>query len=257
MPASAAARLKGFHGFEDSVRWRVTPRGIAVEGKGVERTPGDPITVTHVWALYHNQINAAATRLGVPAQLILATICTESSGHADAIRLEPKFVSDAATPDQVSPGLMQTLISTARSALNDPGIDRKWLFVPGNSIMAGTAYIAGQATSTLLDPPLVAAAYNAGSLRHNASGRNRWKLVQYPIDSSEHCDRFVKWFNDACFALARHPIAPTIGLERLIGIDGARRLDAGKMAAGKAGAAAKAARALSGKAAGPSIALGW
>ena len=145
MPASAAARLKGFHAFQDSVRWRVTPRGVAVEGKGVERTPGVPGDRTRVWDLYHDQINAAATRFGVPAQLIVATICTESSGRADAIRLEPRFVSDAATPDQVSPGLMQTLISTARAALNNPNIDRKWLFVPGNSIMAGTAYIASQA----------------------------------------------------------------------------------------------------------------
>src|SRR6476620_10106479 len=171
MPASAAARLKGFHGFEDSGRWRVTPRGIAVEGKGVERTPGDPVTVTHVWSLYHDQINAAATRFNVPAQLIVATICTESSGRADAIRLEPRFVSDAATPNQVSPGLMQTLISTARSAMKNPNIDRKWLFVPGNSIMAGTAYIASQAGSTSLDPVLVAAAYNAGSLQHNTSAK--------------------------------------------------------------------------------------
>jgi hypothetical protein len=204
-----------------------------VEGKGVERTPGAPVTVTRVWDLYHGQINAAATRFAVPAQLIVATICTESSGRADAIRLEPRFVSDAATPDQVTPGLMQTLISTARVAMNNPNIDRKWLFVPGNSIMAGTAYIASQAGATLLDPPLVAAGCNAGSLRHNMSPKNRWKLVQFPLDSSEHCDRFVKWFNDACFALARHPIAPTVGLERLIGIDGARRLDARKIAAAR------------------------
>src|SRR3982750_3054128 len=151
MPASAAARLKGFHGVEDSVGGRGPPPGLPGGGKGDGGAPGEPITVTHVWDLYHDQINAAAKRFGVPAQLILATICTESSGRADAIRLEPRFVSDAATPDQVSPGLMQTLISTARSALNNPAIDRKWLFVPGNSIMAGTAYIASQTGSTLLD----------------------------------------------------------------------------------------------------------
>jgi hypothetical protein len=30
-------------------------------------------------------------------------------------------------------------------------------------------------------------------------------MRQYPIGTSKHCDRFVKWFNDAVFVLERHP----------------------------------------------------
>jgi hypothetical protein len=216
------------HGFRDSVRWRVTPRGVEVAGR-IERTPGPPNTVTNVWEAYHKAINAAALRYGVPAPLIIATICTESGGNPKALRLEPRYRSDEASPDQVSPGLMQTLISTARSALGNPNINRAWLLIPRNSIMAGTAYIKRQADTTRLDPPLVACAYNAGSLRHNASQTNRWRMVQYPIGTSAHCDRFIKWFNDACAVLARHPIRPTVGLEALIGA--AARKPAGKSAA--------------------------
>lgn len=217
-----AKKLAEFHGFRNSVRWRLTPRGLQVEGKGIERTPGRPVTVTNVWEDYADHVNSAAKKYGVPCHLIVATICTESRGKADAIRLEPGFVSDAATPHQVSPGLMQTLISTARSALDRPGINRRWLLKPRNSIHAGTAYIAQQSASTKLDPPLVACAYNAGSLRHNNSPANRWKLVQFPIGTSEHCDRFVKFFNDAVHVLGRHEVEPAVGLEALLGDAGRR-----------------------------------
>ena len=219
MPTTSARppKLAEYHRYRDSVRWRVTARGVAIERRGVERTPGPPVTVTRVWEAYSADVNAAAKKYGVPAHLIVATICTESTGRADAIRFEPRYVSDETTPHQVSPGLMQTLISTARGALGRPRIDRRWLFAPRNSIMAGTAYIASQAASTKYDPPLVAAAYNAGRLVYEGSAGNRWKLRQYPIGTSEHCDRFVKWLNDAAYVLARHRIRPAVGLEALIG----------------------------------------
>src|SRR4051794_5356491 len=163
MAGKASSALAAPHGFRNSVRWRVTPRGVEVNGK-LERTPGDPVTVTHVWEQWHGAINAAASKYGVPAQLIIATICTESSGRGDALRLEPGFVSDAATPNLVSPGVMQTLISTARGAMRTPNITRAWLLKPPNSIRAGTAYIKSQAGITKLAPPLVACAYNAGAV---------------------------------------------------------------------------------------------
>jgi hypothetical protein len=218
----ADAALSSLHTFRDSVAWRVTPRGVEVAGR-IERTAGPPVTVTHVWERYHEPINAAAARYGIPAHLIVATICTESSppGNAASIRFEPGYKSDDSTPHLVSPGLMQTLISTARSALRNPKIDRKWLLNPANSIMAGTAVIKEGAPATELDPPKVAAAYNAGSLRYDGSPHNRWRLLQYPIGTGAHVDRFVEWFNDACAMLAAHPIRPAVGLEAIIG-DAAR-----------------------------------
>ena len=214
-----AVDLTAFHAYQDSVRWRLTPTGVEVEGSGVERTPGTPSTVTKVWETYSSEINAAATEFSIPCVLIIATICTESGGKASAIRLEPGYKSDTETPGKVSPGLMQTLISTARSALPSEAasIDRTWLFVPANSIRAGTAYIAGQQGQTNCDPPMVAAAYNAGGVYHQTGAANRWKMRQYPIGTSEHCDRFVKWFNDAVMVLGSHATAPSVPYTNLLG----------------------------------------
>lgn len=210
------ADLTQLHGYKNGVRWRLAADGLEVESSGIERTAGAPQTVTRVWEAYAEDINRAATEYGVPCALIVGTICTESGGKADAVRLEPGYKSDEETPNRVSAGLMQTLISTAREALQ-LSLDRDWLLVPGNSIRAGTAYIAGQKSQTDLDPPLVAAAYNAGSLRHDDHEGNRWKLVQYPLHTGEHVDRFVKWFNDAVFVLKDHSTRPAVGYEVLLG----------------------------------------
>ena len=149
-------------------------------------------------------------------ELIVATICTELSGNPNAIRLEPGYVSDGATPAKVSPGLMQTLISTARDALPGVAIDRDWLFVPANSIRAGTAYIKKQSGGTKLDPPVVACAYNAGSVVENTGAGNRWRMRQFPIGTSEHCDRFVGWFND-CFRVFGSGVdVPSMSFFRLL-----------------------------------------
>src|SRR3954470_24683100 len=133
MAGKGNAALAQLHGFNNSpARWRTTPRGIEVNGK-FERTVGQPISVTNVWKAFHAPINAAATKFGVPVPLIIGTICTESQpiGDPRALRLEPGWISDEKTPDKVSPGLMQTLISTARGALGNPKIDRAFLFDPG------------------------------------------------------------------------------------------------------------------------------
>jgi hypothetical protein len=211
------ADLTQLHGYRDSVQWRLTSNGVEISGGGVERTPGPPQTVTGVWESHAAAINDAATAYAVPCALIVATICTESAGRADAVRHEPGFRSASETPGKISVGLMQTLVSTAREALGDSTIDEAWLKVAANSIKAGTAFIARQKEETKLDPPLVAAAYNAGSLRHESSVGNRWKLVMYPVGTSEHVDRFVKWFNDAVAVLATAATKPAIGLDVLLG----------------------------------------
>jgi hypothetical protein len=217
--APLSVDLTQFHAFRNGVRWRLTASGVEIEGSGVERTGGEPVTVTRIWQHYGKEINAAATEFNVPCALIIATIAVESGGKADAIRLEPGYVSDAATPGKVSPGLMQTLIATARSAL--PGeaasIDREWLLVALNSIRAGTAFIRGQAGQTNLDPPMVAAAYNAGGLYHQDGPANRWKMRQFRIGTSEHCDRFVRFFNDAVAMLAGHATRPSVEYATLLG----------------------------------------
>ena len=188
------------HGIFGSVEWCLAEDGIRIDGAAPETTGGRPLTVRRVWNAFGPSMSKWGAHYGVPVELIVATACTETRGRPDRVRTEPGFVSDEETPHRVSPGLMQTLISTARSALageTDEAIDRAWLLVPDNSIRAGTAYIAGQRSKTSFDPPKVACAYNAGSVIRNNGAENRWKMRQFPIGTGEHADRFVAWFNDS------------------------------------------------------------
>jgi Transglycosylase SLT domain len=212
--------LLEWHRHNESIQWRLVAGGIETEGAGIERTVGKPATATRVWQSFAPVINEVAEEHVLPCELIVATICTESRGNPKALRLEPGFVSDEKTPHRVSPGLMQTLISTARMSLRKDRLSRADLFDPGTSIRAGTAYIAQQRTKTNFDPPLVAAAYNAGGLYANTGVKNRWKLRQYPIGTGAHCDRFVKFYNDAVVVLAAHKTKPTISHADFIGVQG-------------------------------------
>ena len=203
------------HQFRDGVSWRLTAQGVLIgQSPTPETTGGEPKTVRDIWARFGEPIDMWSQKLGVPVELIVATICTETSGKPDALRKEPGYISDEQTPNKISPGLMQTLISTAQKTLGDPGIDRDWLLKAENSIRAGTAYIASQWTTTHFDPPKVACAYNAGDIYYNDSPANRWKMRQYPINSSEHADRFVKWFNDCFVMLAKDGMKPQVSLCR-------------------------------------------
>ncbi len=182
------------HTYHDSISWALTPEGLQV-GSEIETSEEYIATASRVWSQFSGSIIEAANRFDVPAELIIATICTESGGDHRALRKEPGYLSDSKTPGKVSAGLMQTLISTANDALDISTIDREWLFVPINSITAGTAYISQQRLSTNLDPPLVASAYNACGISWNNSPKNRWKTRQYAIGTSQHVDRFVLYFN--------------------------------------------------------------
>lgn len=187
------------HGIFGSVEWRLAEDGVRIADAAPETTGGRPVTVGRVWNAFGDSVSRWGAHYQVPIELIVATACTETGGNPEKIRIEPGFVSDEETPHRVSPGLMQTLISTARNTLRgqvDEPIDRAWLLVADNSIRAGTSYIGNQRRKTAHDPPKVACAYNAGSIVRNDGPENRWKMRQFPIGTSEHADRFVRWFND-------------------------------------------------------------
>lgn len=213
----AVEDLKQPHRFKDSVVWQLTAEGIIIDQKRPPETfGGEPKTVRGVWQRFRDPIEKWSVKFGVPAELIIATICTESGGDPKALRKEPGYVSDTQTPGKISPGLMQTLISTAQRTLADNTIDRKWLLDPDNSIRAGTAYMASQWTITAFDPPKVACAYNAGNVYYNESPSNRWKMKQYPINTCEHADRFVKWFNENYLMFSKDNISPAVSFYGLL-----------------------------------------
>lgn len=186
--------LLDLHSCAGPLQWQLAREGLIVDGR-LDRSAGALVTVPRVWSAQRNHITQAAREFKVPVELIVATICVESAGNARAVRAEPGWTSDEATPHRVSAGLMQTLISTARSSLPGEVIDRHALMDPRLSIRAGTACIDMARARTRLDPPLVACAYNAGDLIDVGPGFNRWNLRQ----TGNHADRFVQWFND-CFA---------------------------------------------------------
>jgi hypothetical protein len=187
--------------FADSVAWSLTPQGIVVEGEAID--PGEGAPAERIVEKFAAPIGAWAKHYAVPVELIVATIATESSGDPLALREEPGYRSDEATPDKISVGLMQTLISTAAGALGR-SLTRQQLLDPATSIEAGTAYIKLQSRVTRLDPPAVACAYNAGQLLHQSGKSNRWKMRQYPIGSGEHADRFVRHFNGVFAAFGKN-----------------------------------------------------
>lgn len=129
--------------------------------------------VAPTWRRYGHLISAAAQRHGVPAELILATIVDESGGNARAVATNPGYVSDAATPDRVSIGLGQLLISSARRLLPGRPIDRAALFDPATSIDLVARYHARFYKGTGFDPALVAWAYLTGTSPALRAGQ-RW-----------------------------------------------------------------------------------
>jgi hypothetical protein len=206
VPPSSPIQLDQFHSiFPGGIRWRVTPDGVDCEGSG--RVPvTDPVRkrASSYVKSYGDQYAAASKAYGVPIELLIACSLTEASpvDPEKCCREEPGFVSDASTPNRVSAGFCQLLISTAREVMKNPNIDRKWLFDVGNSLRACAALIKRQSAKTYFDPVCVACAYNAGGLYENQSAKNRWRLRQHPIGTSKHADRFVENFN-AAVALVR------------------------------------------------------
>lgn len=211
--------LQELHGFGASARrWRLGVSGLVVEGSpSPPRTEGLPETVRAIWTQHRAPINRAAERYGVPAELIVAVIASETQGK-DAVHEASGWVDDERTPERVRAGVMQTTLAQARDALlrrggfPAGGVTRAWLAKPESSILAGTALLREQQARTQFDPPLVAAAFATGVVRE---GDTPWGLF-LPDGEEDACDRFVEWFNDVWDVLEDHPVRPTVSFWRYL-----------------------------------------
>ena len=201
-----ASVLEWHRRYSGPVEWRLTLLGAQGRvGFGLETRPTalaapsiEQIGLLRmVYSRYGAIIDSVARAYDVPPELLAATIATESSGKADSIRIEPGYKSDRDTPHRLSIGLMQTLLSTAREALQQPDLTRVQLLMPRISITAGAAYIARQRARTAFDPPLVAAAYNAGSIQYDPASGKPWRLRCYPLGTGHHVTKWVRHFNAA------------------------------------------------------------
>lgn len=188
--------VREFHSaFDGGLRWRLQMDGVELEHVGTLRTSGEPLTIRKLWRDYGAPIQYAARQFGVPVELLLATIATESvtvHGLRDPkqVREEPGYRSDEATPHKVSVGLCHLLIETARGVLRYP-VGRAWLGVPANNIWCAAAVIRDAADVHGFDVPRVAATFNAGTVAESV--KNRWRMRS----TGDHLDRFCAWYGDA------------------------------------------------------------
>jgi hypothetical protein len=213
-PAIDLAALQVPHRvFDAASSWALVRSGLSVNGRPPVGTPGEPATARRAFEFFGHEFRLAAREFGVPIELIVACACAEAGIHIrqgrEAARLserrEPGFVSYEATPHRVSVGVMHTLVSTAREALRDPSINQQDLRTPAISIRAGTAYIARQLAQTGGDPPLVAAAYNAGGVYDDPTPGLPFSLRDFPFGDDRHIERFVALFNDVCGLIVADP----------------------------------------------------
>lgn len=192
-------------------RWGITDQGFVVIDDQIPRTKGDPITAYTIYEDFGADIFDALGYFDISEQLLIALIWKESrrqknGAHRDtvSIRKEPGYRSDTKTPNKISVGLMQTLLSTASSVNKKfrlfetyggklDAIDRHDLKIPRRSILLGAGYlhILSEKNDTD-DPILLQAAYNAGGIYR--SKKNRWNLRMY---GKRRLENFAAYYNDA------------------------------------------------------------
>jgi hypothetical protein len=210
-------------------RWRVLPNGaIEVEGagQGVLRTSGQPLTMRRLFDEYGELMREAAARFNIPVVWIAGMIPIEAlmpahpagGRRADpvSIRREPGYVSDAQTPNRISAGLTQTLLSTAQNMARRHGLpvptNHRELTDPRTSIMLGAAYMAnrrdayaGGVEGQAFDFVHLTGAYNAGRMirvNWEKANPNPFGMITYGQTRTE---RAIRWYNDALAVLAERP----------------------------------------------------
>jgi LysM repeat protein len=218
--SSATNPLSAWHNYGDgTIYWRVTAKGVEIQGKGLVKDSKYTRQAADIWKKYQQPILTASQKYGVPVAVLIATISTESSGDPKSYRYEPAFydryIKDNALwkenafyqfPKRIaaSYGLMQIMYTTAFSA----GFQGKPedLYDPAANIAVSAAYIASpfQQKQHEWDPPKIACAYNAGSVR--PTKQNAWGMFCYP----GHLDRWIPSYNGAIevTGIEKVPIPP-------------------------------------------------
>lgn len=207
--------VDGMRRWRDGLGWSIEPHEsgarVHVEGESnPPRTVGEPRTMEELWNDYGCSITAASERWGVPKLLIASMLAIEAvkirgTFHFDptSTRYEPKtrhrpaYRSDESTPERVSYGLMQTLLSTAagvekRKTVMGHRITKKTLFIPHVSIQLGAAYLheLGSREETF-DPVYMCGAYNAGDARD--TDNNPFGVMTY---GSGRIIKMLRYWND-------------------------------------------------------------
>jgi hypothetical protein len=208
----------GFHNRFGGQNWRFDNNGIYLEDNPNNpiRSGGSPRTCSAILDIYGQQIFDASMKHGIPPELIVMTIATESGADRKSKFTGPPTFRWEPRPRSYSAGPMQTLASTAQEVIDKlhlnydkegvaptfasepvPPPQTLGLYDGTINIDIGTGEIKlnNLRHSTGFDPILVAACYNAGSLRQTDA--NPWHLFTF----GDHLNRTSEWFGDACSLL--------------------------------------------------------
>jgi hypothetical protein len=138
---------------------------------------------------------------GTPEEALAAVVDYIASRARFLVRKEPGYAGPVSTPDRISVGAHHMLLSTGLEMQNLSGARGNARTEAITGLVTGLAadsafaaelaltYFSRRRARHQLEPPLMAAVYNAGSLR--PSSKNPWNLVQY----GEHIDRWVAYYN--------------------------------------------------------------
>jgi hypothetical protein len=209
---------RDFHD-EGGQRWRYDAGGVFLQNDPQpQRTGGAPATVNAILAAYGTEIFNASMARRIPPELIVMTIATETAIYRKVNFTGPRTFRWEPGPVSYSGGPMQILETTARDVIAKlhlpfepqdipPHFSSKPASPPSSNplydgdtnITLGVGYISMHTDRTGLDPILLAANYNAGSVRRTTPTHdNPWGLVTF----GDHLNRSAAWFGDACAVLS-------------------------------------------------------
>ena len=202
-------------------RWRYDAGGVFLANapQAPLRTNGSPATVNAILSAYGTEIFSASMTRRIPPELIVMTIAVETAAFRKVNFTGPRTFRWEQGVTSYSAGPMQILESTAKDVIAKlhlvfapedipPQFTRKPDAPPSNNplydgdtnISLGTDYISLHIGRTGLDPILVAANYNAGSIRRKEpTADNPWGLASH----GNHLNRAAEWFGDACAVLSQ------------------------------------------------------
>ncbi len=181
----------GWHQLRGGIKWRIDPEGFVMLSDG-QRPTGSRLFARSCFMHYGKSFQrwAAEYGKGLGVAHLVATAITESGCS------EAKGMSSV---DGLSTGIMQVTGTTCQSLLRSLGRAElsknacmmKMADDPDFSVELGAAYMTQpkQVQLTSLNPPKVAAAYNAGGVYLDP--RNPWGMRC----TGNHIDRFVSAYN--------------------------------------------------------------
>ena len=168
----------GYHSFRSGVAWAVSNQRVLVR-----RSPGGSVSAVNAcMKRYGTSIRRWADFYKLSRASVVATAITESN-----------CTNPRGSSDGLSSGPMQVTASTC-SAIT--GVSRSTCRVrmhssPDFSFRVGVKYMSSsyQRRQHHRDPPKIAAAYNAGSVRYSSA--NRWHMLV----TGNHIERWVGAYN--------------------------------------------------------------